>query len=116
MIVATPVTQDGRSAQAWGKAHWVGVADVREGAVAHWSIHEVAWDESHDAGTHGSHHARVVRFLKDQVVEAVVVDHMGEGMARMMRTMGIPVLPASPGDARESVLAAITGAKLPTVG
>ncbi|OCL36955.1 hypothetical protein BCR15_12810 [Tessaracoccus lapidicaptus] len=106
MIVATPVTEEGQSAHAWGRAHWVGVADVRDGDVADWTVHEVRWDESHDAGTHGSHHARVVRFLKEQGVEAVVVDHMGEGMARMLHTMGIPILAASPGDARESILAA----------
>lgn len=111
MIVATPVTEDGMSGHTWGKARSVGVADVRGGRVATWSVHEVRWDESHDAGTHGSHHARVVRFLKEQAVEAVVVDHMGEGMARMMRTMGIHVLPATPGDAQASVLSAVAGTR-----
>ena len=33
MFVATPVTADGRSAPAWGKAHWVGVAQVDEAYV-----------------------------------------------------------------------------------
>lgn len=107
MIVATPVTGEGLSATAWGRARWVAVADVRDGAVSEWAIHEVRWDESHDAGTHGSHHARVVTFLRDQGVGAVVVDHMGEGMVRMLRTMGIRILPASPGDARASVLDAV---------
>lgn len=107
MIVATPVTADGQSAAAWGKAHWIGVADVRTGAVVAWQVHEVAWDVSHDAGTHGSHHARIVRFLKEQGIEAVVVDHMGPGMQRVLATMGIPLLPASPGDARASILAAL---------
>ncbi|MEL4506096.1 NifB/NifX family molybdenum-iron cluster-binding protein [Luteococcus sp. H138] len=114
MIVATPTTADGQSATSWGKAHWVGVAEFAPGAegpeVRAWQIHEVAWDESHDAGTHGSHHARIVRFLKDQGVQAVVVDHMGDGMRRVMNTMGIPLLPASPGDAQASVLAAVAAA------
>lgn len=48
MIVATPVTEEGQSAHAWGRAHWVGVADVRDGDVAAWTVHEVRWDESHD--------------------------------------------------------------------
>ena len=108
MIVATPVTETGLSAAAWGKAHWIGVADVVDGAVAAWQIHEVAWDVSHDEGTHGSHHARIVRFLKEQGVQAVVVDHMGEGMQRVMASMGIPQLPASAGDAQTSVLAALS--------
>lgn len=107
MIIATPVTEDGLSAAAWGRAHWVGVADVEDGAVRSWQVHEVGWDVSHDEGTHGSHHARIVRFLKDEGVQAVVVDHMGEGMQRVMNTMGIPLLPASPGDAKASVLAAV---------
>lgn len=107
MIIATPVTEDGRSAAAWGRAHWIGVAEVTDGAVRAWSIHEVGWDESHDEGAHGSHHARIVRFLKEQGIEAVVVDHMGEGMVRVMNSMGIPILPASPGDAQSSVLAAL---------
>ena len=34
MIVATPVTADGHSTMSWGRAHWVGLADVRDGEVA----------------------------------------------------------------------------------
>jgi predicted Fe-Mo cluster-binding NifX family protein len=110
MIVATPVTESGQSAAAWGKAHWIGVAGVEDGAVTAWQVHEVAWDVSHDEGTHGSHHARIVRFLKEHGIEAVVVDHMGPGMVQVMQTMRIPVLPASPGDAKASVLAAVAAA------
>ncbi|HSK32400.1 MAG TPA: NifB/NifX family molybdenum-iron cluster-binding protein [Propionicimonas sp.] len=110
MIVATPVTESGQSAAAWGKAHWIGVAGVEDGAVTAWQVHEVAWDVSHDEGTHGSHHARIVRFLKEHGIEAVVVDHMGPGMVQVMQTMRIPVLPASPGDAQASVLAALAAA------
>ena len=107
MIVATPVTATGQSAPAWGKAHWIGVASLVNGAVTTWQVHEVAWDVSHDEGTHGSHHARIVRFLKEHAIEAVVVDHMGPGMVQVMETMRIPLLPASPGDAQASILAAV---------
>lgn len=107
MIVATPVTVDGQSAGAWGRAHWVAVAQVTGPRFTAWNIHEVGWDELHDAGPHGSHHARVARFLKAESIQAVVVDHVGAGMARMLGTMGIPILPATPGDARASVLAAV---------
>lgn len=107
MILATPVSATGQSAAAWGKAHWVAVATVAEGELTAWQVHEVAWDVSHDSGSHGSHHARIVRFLIDNQIQAVVVDHMGEGMQRVLAKMGIPLLPATPGDARESVLAAI---------
>ena len=65
-------------------------------------------------GTHGSHHARIVRFLKEHGIEAVVVDHMGPGMVQVMATMRIPLLPATAGDARRSILAAIEGCLLYT--
>ncbi|MGB7963573.1 MAG: NifB/NifX family molybdenum-iron cluster-binding protein [Propionicimonas sp.] len=107
MIVATPVTAEGLSAAAWGRAHWIAVAEVNADEVTAWQIHEVGWDESHDEGSHGSHHARIVRFLKDHAVAAVVVDHMGPGMVQVMNTMGIPLLPATAGDAQASVLAAL---------
>ena len=110
MIVATPVTESGQSAAAWGKAHWIGVASLQDGAVTTWQVHEVGWDVSHDEGTHGSHHARIVRFLKEQDIGAVVVDHMGPGMVQVMQTMRIPVLPASPGDAQASEVAAVAAA------
>lgn len=109
MIVATPVNEDGQSAAAWGKAHWIGVADVIDGSVRSWQIHEVGWDESHDEGTHGSHHARIVRFLKEQGITVVVVEHMGPGMVQVTEKMGIPLLPASAGHAHASILAAIAG-------
>lgn len=107
MIVATPVDGAGNSAAAWGKAHWIAVATVDDATVTDWSVHEVAWDVSHDAGTHGSHHARVVTFLRDNSIEAIVVDHVGDGMRRILHNMSIPTLPASPGNAQDSVVAAV---------
>ncbi len=111
VIVATPVTEAGLSAAAWGKAHWIGVADVEDGQVRAWQIHEVGWDVSHDESTHGSHHARIVKFLTEQGIQAVVVDHMGEGMQRVLRAMDIPMLSASAGDAQASVVAAVSAAQ-----
>ena len=87
------------------------IAEVTDGSIASWQVHEVSWDVLHDSTTHGSHHARVVTFLKDHGIQAIVVDHVGEGMQRMLTTMGIPLLPASPGDAQTSVLAAMRGAQ-----
>jgi predicted Fe-Mo cluster-binding NifX family protein len=107
MNIATPVDAAEKSAPAWGRAHWVAVADVTEGAIRDWQVHEVSWDDLHDAGTHGSHHARIVTFLKEQQVEAIVVDHVGEGMQRLLATMSIPMLQATPGDAKLSVLLAV---------
>ncbi len=109
MIVVTPVDEAGHSAESWGRAQRVAVAEVSEGVISRWEEHHVGWDVSHDAGSHGSHHARVVRFLRDHGVEAVVVFHMGEGMVRVLGSMGIPILTATEGDARASVLAAVAG-------
>jgi predicted Fe-Mo cluster-binding NifX family protein len=108
MILMTPVTEDGRTDSRFGRAHWVAVAEVADGTITGWTVHEVDWDGLHDAGTHGSHHARVIGFLREQGVEAVVAPHMGEGMARMLASAHLPILPASPGDAKASVLAALT--------
>jgi len=107
MIVMTPVTPEGDSDPRFGRAPRVAVAEVVDGAVVSWAEHQVDWDVLHDEGTHGAHHARVMTFLKENGVEAVVSAEMGPGMARMLDTAKIPVLLASPGDAKASVLAAI---------
>lgn len=110
MIVATPIQADGTTGPAWGRAHWVAVADVGEGgAVTSWQVYEVDWDGLHDSVTEGSHHARVATFLGTHQVRAVVVDHVGPGMVRMLDSMGIAILDARPGDAHASVQAAVAG-------
>ena len=102
MIVAIPVTEDGGVGRRWGKAERVAVAAVDDGAVTAWEEYDVRWDLAHDQGTEGSHHARVVRFLREHGVTHVVVDHMGAGMVRMMATMGILVSAPRSADAREA--------------
>lgn len=103
MIVCTPVTLDGNIDPRWGRADWVAIADIQDGKIKTWLEIEVSWSRLHDEGTEGSHHARVVKFLKEHGVEVVVVNHMGEGMTRMLKTMGIPVHLGASGDARTAV-------------
>ncbi|WOP19981.1 NifB/NifX family molybdenum-iron cluster-binding protein [Raineyella sp. LH-20] len=103
MNIAIPVTADGQVEPRWGRAPMVAVATVESGQVTDWVVHQVGWDVAHDQGTEGSHHARIVRFLRENAVEAVVVDHMGQGMLHTLGKMGIPVLPARAADAREAV-------------
>ena len=105
MIMCAPVTSEGMIDPRWGRADWVAVADVVDGEIVSWREVEVSWSRLHDEGTPGSHHARVVTFLRDQHVEAVVVDHMGDGMARMLDTMDLPVHLGAAGDARAAVQA-----------
>ena len=105
MIVAAAVEPDGHLGHSWGKARSVVVARVEGEQVLAWQVHQVSWDRLHDAGTHGSHHARVVSFLREHRVEAVAVDHVGEGMRRMLASMGVRLVEDVHGPAREALLA-----------
>jgi predicted Fe-Mo cluster-binding NifX family protein len=107
MKVCVPVTHDGMTAPGWGRARSVAVAEVSDGQVMGWRTFDVGWDTAHDEGPEGAHHARVARFLIDQSIEAVVAQHMGPGMTRMLSGMGVHcVLGAGP-DARTAVIAAV---------
>lgn len=103
MIIAIPVTPDGGVEQRWGRAPRIAVATVEHGAITAWHEHAVGWDVAHDEGTEGSHHARVVRFLRDNGVTHVAVDHMGAGMQHTLGRMGIPILAVRSLRAREAV-------------
>ncbi|RYV53051.1 hypothetical protein EUA98_00180 [Pengzhenrongella frigida] len=106
MILCVPVTSNGQVDPRWGKADRVAVADVVDGQIATWQEIETSWSRLHDEGTPGSHHARVVTFLRENKVEAVVANHIGQGMVRMLATMQLPVHLDAAGDARAAVLAA----------
>jgi predicted Fe-Mo cluster-binding NifX family protein len=107
MIVCAPVTPDGMIDPRWGRADRVAVADVADGQIVSWQEIEVSWSRLHDEGSSGSHHARVVTFLREHLVEAVVANHIGNGMVRMLDTMGLPVYLGGSGDARTAVQAAV---------
>ncbi|MDR0417662.1 MAG: NifB/NifX family molybdenum-iron cluster-binding protein [Propionibacteriaceae bacterium] len=84
----------------WGRARRVALATAAAGAITGWTETDVGWDVAHDQGPHGSHHARIVRFLRDHGVSVVVTGHMGPPMERMLRTMGIAAVVGVAGDAR----------------
>ena len=90
----------------WGKAQRIAIATVDDGTITDWTEHDVRWDLAHDEGTEGSHHARVVRFLREQGVQVVATGHMGPPMARMLGTMGIRAVVDLAGVPREAALAA----------
>jgi predicted Fe-Mo cluster-binding NifX family protein len=106
MIVCAPVTEEGMIDPRWGKADWVAVANVIDGEIDTWQVVEVSWSRLHDEGTPGSHHARVATFLREHEVEAVVANHIGPGMVRMLDTMSLPVHLGAAGNARAAVQAA----------
>ncbi len=105
MIVCVPVGMDGAIAPGWGRAARVAVGNVEAGAVVRWDEVDVGWDRLHDAGTEGSHHARIARFLRDNGVELVLANHMGQGMLDMLGQMRIEVRLGMAGDARQAVAA-----------
>lgn len=106
MIFCVPVSADGTVGAHWGRAPRVAVAEVLNDAVTAWAEFDVGWDQLHDAGTHGSHHARIVTFLRERDVEAIVCGGMGSGMQQVAQRMGLRVFVGANGDARVAVLAA----------
>jgi predicted Fe-Mo cluster-binding NifX family protein len=105
MIVCATVNGD-QVGGGWGKAQRVAVASVELGEIEAWEEIDVRWDLSHDEGTEGSHHARIVRFLRERGVEVVVAGHMGPPMRSTLAKLGVRVVIGASGDARASVLAA----------
>ncbi len=106
MIVCVNVAPDGRVGGGWGKAPRVAVAEVVDGRVTAWAEHDVAWDRLHDEGGEGSHHARVVRFVREHGAQVVVTGHMGPPMQHTMAKLGLRVVLGATGDARAAAVAA----------
>ena len=107
MVVCVPVAADGQIDPRWGRADRVAIAEVTGRGIADWQEVDVGWSTLHDAGTEGSHHARVARLLQDHHVEAVVANHMGMPMVHMLERMGLKIRLGATGDARRAAMAAI---------
>jgi predicted Fe-Mo cluster-binding NifX family protein len=105
MVVCVPMSADGAVGGSWGRAPSVTLMWFDDGHITRVETHDVRWDELHDVGTEGGHHARVARFLRDNRVEVVVAGHMGPPMAHMLDEMGIRSVLGASGDARAAVLA-----------
>lgn len=106
MIIAVPVTTEGNVDPRWGKASTVAIAKVEGTEVTAWNEYNVNWDRLHDEGTEGSHHARIVKFLREHEVQAVVIDHCGAPMLNTMQKMNLVIALDAEGPARPTVLAA----------
>jgi len=107
MIAAIPIGADGTVGPRWGRAERVAVAHATSDGIALWEEYDVAWDSAHDEGTEGAHHARVARFLQEHHIDTVIAGHMGDGMTRMLTTMGLRVTVGAAGDARRQVADAV---------
>lgn len=108
MYVCVTLGENGTVGGGLGRVARVAVATVADGAVASWEEVDVGWGALHDSESEASHHARIVRFLREREVGVVVAGGMGDGMRRVLSTMGVPLVIAA-GDAREAVLRAGAG-------
>ncbi|NLA28255.1 MAG: hypothetical protein GX875_01165 [Propionibacterium sp.] len=107
MKLTAPVSEDGQIGSHFGKATRMAVGTVRDdGQLIDWRIDEVGWDVLHDEGSHGQHHARIVRFLKENEIERVVFTHMGQGMLNTINKMGLQLVEAPVMDAKEAIVQA----------
>lgn len=107
MIVGISITPDGDVGGGLGRAQTMAVADVRDGEVVSWTEVHVGWGDLHDTGPEGTHHARIVRFVRENGLEGVVTSGLGEGMRRTMGKLGVIVRTDLQGDARAA--AAVAG-------
>src|SRR5687768_6290396 len=104
MRFAISMTAAGDAGQGWGRAPRVAVADTQAGEIATWHEFDVRWDQLHDAGSEGGHHARIARFLRDNTIEVVAAGHMGPPMTEMLERMGIRAVVGVAGPARAVAL------------
>jgi len=91
-----------------GRAQTMAIAEVKDGQIASWQEESVRWDIAHEqvesgAVTGGSHHARIVKFLREHKVEAVIAGHVGPPMMHTLELLGVRVVIAT-GSARQAVL------------
>lgn len=110
MIVGVTITPDGTVGGGLGGARTVAVGDVRDGEVVTWAEVEVGWGELRGTGPEGTHHARIVRFLREHGIECVVTSGLGEGMRTTLGKLGVVVRTDLAGDARAAAVAAATPA------
>ena len=109
MKVCVPVAPGGEVDPRWGRADRVAIADVRDGEITDWQEVDVGWSRLHGEGSEGAHHARIVRFLRENDIAAIGVHHVGAGMERMLGTMKVRLVTDLTGDARAAAVAAAAG-------
>ena len=108
MIVGVTTSPEGTVGGGLGRAQTMAVADVRDGEVTDWVEHDVRWGDLHGTGPEGTHHARIVRFVREHGIECVVTSGLGEGMRVTMGKLGVVVRTDLRGDARTAALTAAT--------
>lgn len=107
-VVALALTADGAPC-GLGRAPRMAVAAVEDGRIADWRVAETDWDVLHDQGGHGQHHARIVRFMRENGVDVAAAGHMGPPMVNTLDKLGLAVVTGVPSDmdAEQAVLAVV---------
>lgn len=103
MTIAIPVTAEGTVFDRLAKAPLVATCVLRDGTVTDWASHAVGWDQTYGVDVMGNHHARVMRFMKDQGVTTVVAADVCDNMRRSLEAQGVVVYDGQKGDARVAV-------------
>ncbi|ADH92868.1 hypothetical protein EBF03_05700 [Arcanobacterium haemolyticum] len=75
-----------------GKAHTMAVATVADGAILSWEEIHVGWDLLHGQGPEGTHHGRIVRFMREHAISVVVTGHLGLPMRNTLGKLGVRVV------------------------
>lgn len=102
-IVCVPMNTDGTVTPRLGQAPSVAICRVGGGQVEAWTEHPVAWDTTYGVDVLGVHHPRVIRFLREHKVDAVVADQVCESMQSVLDSLDIRLYPGLTGDAHAAV-------------
>lgn len=92
-----------------GRARELAVASVdADEKLSAWRVETVGWDVLHDQGSHGSHHGRIVTFMRENRVSVVVAGHAGPPMVNTLLKLGILPFLGVGGDAQAAAVHAAT--------
>lgn len=108
--VCIPLNPDGTIHDRLGQANSVAICHVDGNSVTEWRQIVVDWDTTYGVDVLGVHHPRVIRFLQEHQVTAVVADNVCDIMKSTLPTLGITVHAGVTGDAREVVAGALQAA------
>lgn len=100
-----PITDEGAVDDLpLGRTHAVATCRVVDGQVVDWAEHIVDWDTSYGVDVAGPHHTRVVRFMRDHAVDAVIAGQVCDSVTKVLTHMGVDVRTEIAGDARTAIL------------
>jgi predicted Fe-Mo cluster-binding NifX family protein len=105
--VCIPLNADGTIHDRLGQANSVAICKVDGDSVSDWTEIVVDWDTTYGVDVLGVHHPRVIRFLQEHQVNAVVADNVCDIMKSTLPTLGVTVHAGVKGNARSAVAEAI---------